>query len=354
MLYPRIQPIDVSGSPYERGRAIAAAGSAHRAMVVERTVSAAEPDEAEREWTEAQWHAQRQHLPEMCALIEGLAAGFGLTARQLFTRHVAYALEDRKLAAEGPDPEGCSAFVVRTDAGVLVAKNRDNPPSLKPLQTLIRQRDPAWARATLSIGSFGSAPSASSGVNSDGLCVADTSVRTTNLGIGVLRYYLMEAILYRCRNVAEALALIRALPHLGGGTLVLGDADGHIAVVEIGHDRVIVENDPQSGWLSRTNHFLDARLAATLTNPPGSEARRNSESRLAFVERRLAPGFAAWNAEDCVRVLSSRGEDGFAALCRDTPTVLTLSGAIFDASQRTLLQSVGRPSANVWQRSGFG
>ena len=134
--YPWMQPIDVAGSPHERGRAIAAVSQAHRPMVIERILAGPKLDDEERDWVEAQWQAQQEHLPEMCALVEGLAAGYGLTSRQLFSVHVSYALEDRKFAAERPDPEGCTAFAVRTDRGVLLAKNRDNPPAFKPLQAL--------------------------------------------------------------------------------------------------------------------------------------------------------------------------------------------------------------------------
>jgi predicted choloylglycine hydrolase len=348
-------PIDVSGSPKERGRAISAAGRQHKELITARIRSAATPTDEEAAWVEQQWQAQRQHLPEMCELIQGLAEGYGVDSRDLFTRHLTYALEDRRDKAAPPDPDGCSAFAVRTVEGVLVCKNRDNPPDFKPLQTLIRQHDPSWGnRRTLSIGTFGSSPSASSGINSDGLCMVDTSVRTWDLGIGVLRYYLMDAILYRCGDVSEALAFISSLPHLGGGNLVLGDAGGRMAAVEIGHGCVVVEEDEGRGWVARTNHFLDPHLAADLTSAPGSEPRSDSESRLAFIRSRLQGGVADWTYRDCAAILSSRGEDGFAAICRDTPAVLTLSGAIFDPSRLTLLQSHGLPSDGQWRGTRVG
>jgi len=349
------RPIDVAGLPAGRGRAIAAAGAAQAAAIRARILSAPAPDAEEAAWVETLWQAQRDHLPEVCALVEGLAAGFGVSTRQLFTRHVGYALEDRRLAAPaGPDPDGCSAFAVRGAGGVLVAKNRDNPPEFEPLQTLIRQRGTGQGGGdVLSIGSFGSVPAASSGINAAGLCMVDAAVRTTDLGTGVLRYYLMEALLLRCADVPAALAMIRALPHVGGGNLVLGDAAGRIAAVEIGHGRIAVEEDGGRGWVARTNHFLDPGLAGRLANPPGSAQRRDSESRLAFLEARLSPGVPGWTEDDCAAALSSRGEGGFAPLCRSTPTVLTLSGAIFDPGRRRLVQSRGRPSLGDWRLTGL-
>lgn len=347
------RPIEAAGPPAGRGRAIAAAGAALAGAIRARILAAPVPGAQEAAWVEALWQVQCDHLPEVCALIEGLAAGYGVSTRQLFTRHVGYALEDRRLAAPaGPDPDGCSAFALRGAGGVLVAKNRDNPPAFQPLQTLILQRDPAAAAAagaTLAIGTFGSAPAASSGMNAAGLCLVDTAVRTTDLGPGVLRYYLMEALLGRCADVPAALAMIRAMPHLGGGNLVLGDAAGRIAAVEIGHSRVVVADDAGRGFIARTNHFLDPALARGLINPPGSEPRRDSESRLAFLQARLAPGVAGFTEDDCAALLSSRGGGGFAPLCRSTETVLTLSGAVFDARRRRLVQSRGRPSLGDWR-----
>jgi isopenicillin-N N-acyltransferase-like protein len=179
-------------------------------------------------------------------------------------------------------------------------------------------------------------------------------VRTLNVGLGALRYYLMDAILFRCGDVAEALDLIRSMPHIGGGNLVLGDAAGHIAAIQLGHGKVVIHEDPGCGWLARTNHFIDPELAADLVSGPETEARMDSESRVAFIEARLQGGVSGWAEANCRAVLSSQGEDGYAPICRDTPTTLTLSGAVFDASGRTMLQSFGRPSGGQWRRTAFG
>ncbi|HQZ11694.1 MAG TPA: C45 family autoproteolytic acyltransferase/hydrolase [Devosia sp.] len=354
MNFPTAEPIVATGSAYERGKTIAAAAGALKGAVGDRIRSAAEPAADELGWVEAQWQMQQKYLPEMCELMDGMAAGYGITTRQLFNRHVSYAIEDRRKAAERGPIEECSAFAVQTERGVLVSKNRDNPPELKPLQCLFLQSDPKWGgRRMLSIGSFGSSPAASSGINSDGLCMVDTSVRTVDVGLGVLRYYLMDAILFRCGNVAEALDLIRSMPHLGGGNLVLGDAEGHIAAIQLGHRKVAIEADPARGWVARTNHFIDPDLAADLVSGPGTEARADSESRVAYIESRLGGGVAGWSGADCRAVLSSTGGDGYAPICRETPTTLTLSGAVFDASGREMLQSHGRPSHGDWRRTAF-
>lgn len=346
-------PLVVSGSPRERGLAIAKAGHAVRDDIVARVSNGMVLTDAEADWVDAVWDAQLTHLPEMCELISGIAEGLGMGVRELFNRHVNYALEDRRNAPE-PDPDGCSVFAVRTGNGVLVSKNRDNPPWYKPLQSLIHQSDPAWGgREVACISAFGSSPTASSGINSDGLCMVDTAVRTADLGIGVLRYYLMDAILYRCGDVPEAVEFIRSLPHLGGGNIVIGDAAGRMAALEISNSKVTVEDDAGRGWVARTNHFLDPHQAARLMTVPGSEARLDSEARLAYLNERLSPGVGDWTAADCMTILAYHGDEGHAALCRHGDTTLTLSGTVYDAVGGSLTQSVGTPCDDKWLRSRF-
>ena len=104
-------------------------------------------------------------------------------------------------------------------------KNRDYRGEHGALQQVFRHRDPErGARVLLCVGSLGSPGAFSSGINSDGLAVADTQIGTRDHGIGWLRYFLMTALLRECGCVADALAFIAAVPHAGGGSLVLGDA----------------------------------------------------------------------------------------------------------------------------------
>ena len=351
MNHPEIVPLSVTGSPYERGLATSRAGHSLKAEVRHRIALAESFLAGEEEWLRRQWQCQLTHVPDVCEQIEGLAAGFDVTVEALFGMHIRYAIEDRRTAAAAEE-EGCSAFAVRSAPGrVLVSKNRDNPPYFAPLQLLLRQSDPAWAgRETVAVGSFGSAPAASSGMNSDGFCMADTAVRTADLGFGVLRYYLMEALLSRCRTVADAVAFIRSVPHVGGGNLILGDATGAMAAVEIVHSRVHVEEDAGRGWVARTNHHTEPDLARRLMERLGTDRPQNSEGRLAFLQESLAPGVAGWTETDCAALLASHGLRGHPALCRHTPDTITLSGVVFDAAGRSLLQSQGSPCGGDWRR----
>lgn len=331
------------GDPRARGLAFAQLGKPQEAAVRARAEEAwgfARGKGAEG-WLATQWQAQRALLPEMAAFIAALAEGHGLPAEALFAAHLRYAIEDRE------DVEGCSAFAIaRPDGGVLLAKNRDNPPPLRQVASLVRQADPAWGgREILCVGSLGHSASCSSGLNSDGFCMADTAVRTTDLGTGALRYYLMEALLARASDVAEAVALIGALPHLGGGTLVMADASGALAAVELGHRVTRIERAEAPGWVARTNHFRGADNAPMLREQPGSTPRVNSEGRLAVLRGAL---HAEFSADDCAALLSRHADGEHPALCRHDAATWTNSCAIFDAPARRLRLSPGQPCEGGW------
>src|SRR3546814_3909336 len=83
-------------------------------------------------------------------------------------------------------------------------------------------------------------------MNSGGLALADTAVATTDHGVGWLRYFLMTRLLARHATVAAALEDIRGLAHAGGGSLVLADASGALAAVDLGHSKVCTEPGDRS------------------------------------------------------------------------------------------------------------
>jgi isopenicillin-N N-acyltransferase-like protein len=352
MRFEDIAPPVLAGAPRERGLALARMGAAHAVAIRQRAESASAyvASIGAQDWLARQWQAQLVLLPEIAAFVEGLAEGHDLSAISVFAGHVRYAIEDR--ATEDAE---CSTFAIARGGVVRLAKNRDNPAAMRPIQTLLRQEDPAWrGGAVFSVGSLGSIPSASSGINAAGFCMTDTAVRTRDVGIGVLRYYLMEAMLARCTSVAEAIALIRGLPHIGGGNLMLADRSGAIATVELGHTSIAVTELTAPGWLARTNHHLDAALAPRLKEPPGSEPRENSESRLRRLQQALATGPDIWSIEACATLLAAHeGATGEAALCRHGAETSTHSGVVYDPVAASLHLSRGNPCEPDWIRATF-
>jgi hypothetical protein len=74
-------------------------------------------------------------------------------------------------------------------------------------------------------------------------------------------------------SVSSAVDYLRSVPRLGRNNLILADAQGHLAVFEIGHRRYGLF-ETQDGVLVNTNHFVSPELQDCFvdTNPPRTKA----------------------------------------------------------------------------------
>lgn len=326
--------VALAGDPFTRGRGQARAcpemaGAVQAAI---RTRLATAPLRYAGKFLDAQRAATAALAPEAMAEIAGIAEGFDLAADEVFVFLHLGCISD--LAAAAEDADGCTAFA---HAGI-VAKNRDFRPEQVALQRAFALADPAWGgRRVLALGSLGAPGAWSSGMNSDGLALADTQIPTADHGPGILRYFLMNRLLARCTSVAEALAEIQALPQAGGGSLVLADATGAAAAVELRHGGVAIE---QAASVSRTNHFTSAgdRLAPVA----------HSEGRLAA----LRAGLADAPGTDPARLLSRHQP---VALCRHPPDPSpTLACAVYATPTRTARIAFGPPCCTPFRQFGLG
>lgn len=325
----------LEGDAHARGLGQAAAcpemAAAVRAAIRDRLAGAPTGTQAARAFLAAQHAATARLAPEALAELAGIAEGFGLDADEVFVFLHLGCLAD--LAALPEDRDGCTAFA----RDGVVAKNRDFRPEHAALQRAFVHRDPAWGgRSVLCLGSLGAPGAWSSGMNSDGLALADTQIPTAEHGPGMLRYFLMNRLLADCATVAQALELIGALPHAGGGSLVLADASGAAAAVELRHGRVEIE---QGACVVRTNHYTGApdRLA-----PVGHSAARLATLRDALAETGADPrAILALHAPE--------------PLCRhEADPSLTLAGAVYDTVHRTASIAFGPPCTAPWRVLALG
>lgn len=308
-----------------QARACPDAAAAVRDAIRSRMAAAATDTPAACAFLAAQREITARLAPEALEEIAGIAEGFGLDADEVFVFLHLGCLAD--LAARPDDRDGCTAFA---RAGV-VAKNRDFRPEHAALQRVFAHRDPVWGgRSVLCLGSLGAPGAWSSGMNSDGLALADTQIPTAAHGPGMLRYVLMNRLLAGCATVAEALDLIRALPHAGGGSLVLADASGDAAAVELRHGRVEIE---RAACVSRTNHYTGA--------PDPLAPVGHSRARLATLRAALA------SMADPRAILALHAPE---ALCRHEPDPSpTLAGAVYGTRALRAAIALGPPCSAPWR-----
>lgn len=355
------EPLVLVGGPYARGLEqaalcpdmVPAVRHAVQHRLDETGAALARPKV--RRFIAAQRDFTARHYPEILAEVQGLAAGFGLTEATLFDYlHCSSAADLAAQPEHEPEhrPDGCTSFALATADGALLAKNRDYRPEHVAIQRVMRHADPDWrGRQILVLGSLGSPGNFSSGINSDGLAVADTASRTTDMGPGLHRYFLLTWLLVHCATVGEAVAAIRRMTHTGSGLLVLADALGAVAAVELGHRRVAVEQRVD-GRVGRSNHFVTPAMApANLNVADNAASRANSVARFAALQPALDTVPATL---DGIADLLGR-HDPSAAFCRHGGADLstTISGAIYDTGRRRMHVALGFPCSAPWRRYEF-
>lgn len=308
---------------------------------------------ATQAWLRAQAELLQTQDPQGFEESTGIAEGFGIAHDALLTYLHGNIVAD--FAVPQPEADGCTAWAQalgQPGDGARVVKNRDYRGEHGRLQHVFLHNDPAWGgRRLLCLGSLGSPGAFSSGMNSDGLVVVDTQISTRDHGRGWLRYFLMTALLRECADVPAALAFIESVPHAGGGSLVLGDHQGRIASVELGHRQLpaIVRG---KGWVAHTNHYLDSAHVPSFISI-GDDLADSSTGRLALIEGALAAQPCALSTEQ-TQALMSRHE-GMHGVCRHPVAgrAGTLSCVIYDTYRRELTVSHGPPCEGLWSRFGL-
>ncbi|WP_404379646.1 C45 family autoproteolytic acyltransferase/hydolase [Caenispirillum salinarum] len=357
-------PVSLRGTGRERGLAQAATASADDAARVRRAVE--ERVAAGRDLLQRQEYstllkkcveAADNHAPASRGEVRGLADGFGLAEDDLLAfLHMPVLLDTAKAGADASVEDGCSTWAAVDGTGrAWVAKNRDYGGDHAALQRLFRHDGPDLpVGPMLCLGSLGAPGAFSSGINARGLALVDSQVPTADHGPGLCRYFLMSEILGRCATVAEAVALIHAIPHAGGGCLTVADASGAMAAVELGHAAVRIET-ARERWLARTNHHLSDALSGRLIERPGEPMGRSTRQRLETIRSALAQG-APEDLPAFARALMASHDDaappGGQGLCRhgQDGDSRTISTVLFEPSARRLYVSMGPPCSTPWER----
>lgn len=347
-------PMLLAGDAHERGLAQAACGSAliaatQRAIDQRMTASAAWLGRADvGAFLDEQIDVMARIDPDGAAEIAGIAEAFDRPYRTV----VAY-LHLSVVADLAVD--GCSSWAwggpaaCKSGDGPLLVKNRDYRGEHEQLQRVFLHRDPSRpGEAILCVGSLGSPGAFSSGINAHGFALVDTHVSSRDHGPGLLRYVLMTRLLWRCRSVAEALWEIDRVPVAGGGTLVMADAAGATAAVELGHRTSAFETGGLA--VARTNHFVSPQCAPAWLTPASPAAVASTHGRLARLQAWLKARPGRPSLADAAALMGTHDEDGGAALCchAEGDGSRTISCSLFAPAARRLYFSAGHPCRREW------
>lgn len=210
---------------------------------------------------------------ECHARLEGISRGSGARLKQLYLINALECLmASPRRCTVIPPLGGCSAVAVRgsrsATGGPLIARNFDYLPLVQPLYTL-RESRPTGKLASLE---FTLAPLAGAvdGVNERGLCITyDYGFAIDDaLGDGPPISASISAALAQTSTVSEAAALIMSRPRWGGGLLMLADADGDIASLELSTTCCELRRPaPGEDLLYHTNAYHTAAMQAVQVSP---------------------------------------------------------------------------------------
>lgn len=347
--------LNLAGDPFTRGasQAIGAPVDEVRATLAHRLTIANEAGAfgaGAQDYLDDQRRFAERHCPNALAEVAGIAEGFGIPEHEVFAHLYIGTLTDLAHAA-ATEEDGCSTWATADGPdGPLVVKNRDFSGRHAGIQRVFRHEGPDLDHGPmLCLGSLGAPGAYSSGMNAAGLAVVDTQVGVRHHATGWLRYFLMTEVLSKTATVADALALIREVPHAGGGTLVLGDRSGAVAAVELGASAVAIELAP---LVCRTNHFTTTALAPDTRRDTEDRIDANSAGRRTVLDATL-PG-AVWNIDAATRLMARH--EGAGPLCQHGAEgqSQTIASVVYCCRDAHLYACLSNPCSGTWLRFALG
>lgn len=214
--------------------------------------------------------AVARHQPDAVTELHGIAEGSDIP------------WSDFRLGAFGGAGGGsleCSVFAATgsatTDGGLVMAKNGDlAPPMMTEDDVLVAEVRPEDGYRYLEMGIHPEKASQPDGMNEAGLTVIGcgqkvrdgSEAAASGADIGMSVYEMQRQISRQCATVDEAIAVLEASPRgFTGRTLILGDASGRWAKVEISYaDIAVFRPEPDRDFPA--NH-VTAGVSGTFSAP---------------------------------------------------------------------------------------
>jgi predicted choloylglycine hydrolase len=174
-------------------------------------------------------------------------------------------------------PIGACSAVMTAD---VYGRNYDFKPRFYGARFILVQASGSYASA----GSSELLTGRLDGMNQHGLTIGLHRVRSSPRFPGLSSVLIVRIVLDRCATTAEAVAMLRQLPHAMQYNYSLLDTDGVAAVVEAAAGSVAVRT---GSWLACTNHFQSPLLR------PLNRRATHSQQRLPPLEAWAARGLSA-------------------------------------------------------------
>ena len=300
------------------------------------------------------------YAPFLDEEVVGVAEGSGLALDE------AYLLQLRAEAASTPTAGPAPLLTSRDDAGdectsvailpeatadgsAMIAHNADLPPFYREISVVL-EIVPDDAPAILMLTPAGQVSYI--GMNQAGLAVTANYLTCDGWRIGFPRYFLSRVALAH-KTVDAAIAAIRAIPRASSRNLLLLDASGTAADLEMTPTRD-ARLDPQDGLLAHANHYVSPEL---LAEERAGDYIHNSQTRMGRIRELAAERRGALDVASAQQLLQDRTcyPD---TLCRepaDSPgrDVMTFASLVAVPARGELHVAVGPPNQHAYQKHTF-
>ncbi len=299
-----------------------------------------------------------QHCPRQKMRMEGIAKGSGVDETMLYlplSMETATSGIDYRLGA-------CTAVAVaqgRSSSGeVLLVKNYDCPTFFQPyFVTRLCRSEETYSSIDVTVAPLAGCHD---GMNEKGLCISYNHAYGTDLpSVNVPVSILVQEVLETCSNTAEAVDFLSAQRRSGGAVILVADAEGGMAVVELSPNFSDVRV-AEDGLLIATNHYRSRGMISydiprnayyTSRNVPalrGTRVHESSELRYARVEQLLSEA-EKLALKDLWTVFSDHGESGRGddnTVCRHGPYYQTTCSVIMLPRSGRFLVTYGSPCSS--------
>ncbi|NGM85946.1 peptidase C45 [Parapusillimonas sp. SGNA-6] len=239
--------IEVSGSPYDSGRALGRFGAeAAHAYLVHSSPWANVVAWRDTDIAAALQALVQQHFPDIWQELQGLAAGLELPPDEVFLWNCR-----GDLWAMAPD--GCTTVQWPTPTGPRITHNEDGDPGFAGycgLGLFAPDSGPRFASFIYPA----SIPGHTFAVNAHGLAMTVNNLRSRKVSTGVPRMVLTRALIGQ-HDMTAATDLLRSLPRAGGFHLSLAQA-GHTDLLSIEFSAHAVSVNTIRKPSLHTNHAL--------------------------------------------------------------------------------------------------
>jgi len=301
-----------------------------------------------------------EYYPRQKTRMEGIAKGAGVEESLLFL-----ALMGEMLMSETDYRLGaCTAAAVgpeRSAVGeAVIIRNFDYPPFFQPyyLTRLCRSSE---GLATLDV-TMAPLAGCHDGMNEKGLCIScnhgyGTDMPSVNVPVTVL----VQETLENCATTREAVDFICGGKRGNGAILLVADAEGDVASVELSPNFCGVRR-PEDGVIVGTNSYRSREMISydiprnayyTSRNVRalrGLRVHESSELRYSRVEQLLS-AMETITVKDLLGVFCDHGESGRGddnTVCRHGPYLSTTRSVIMLPRSRRLLVTYGNPCESVF------